>query len=468
MVQYTGFCQNNSLFYFNVPQSVYVANEDVKFSINGIKQQPLYIYLKLESTNGRLVQMYYVKVNQGTFISYFTLPAEISAGSYVLTAYLLQANGVDVAEEQTYIIHVTDGKYDDYATFLAKDSIQSKSNGPVIKTNKRSDIAKYLMGNNGCTIVNTKFGIDKSYSASIHVSAAIDTIFRLFYMLSDPTISSKVVCFNQSNRTCTKVQDLGNGIISVLYSENKSNNNFIFLNINTISEYTNLSPHYPKTKTPVLIKANNYLPINDLYNSSAERIKINQYFFEAKEDSLPVMVPKIKADNEYIMDNYEKFENLELFFKEVILPYKMENESGYKSIFLLTGIEKKWNKVKATLIIDGTIINDHTLLFDVKPQDLVSIKFYRKIETLRNYYGALGRNGIVEVTTKQPAKTNPFTFPNILKKRMTQTNYTLSPLPYLDPVFFIEATNSAHNDCIGEFSIYSTTDGKFLGRYNVE
>lgn len=461
----------SNLFYFNVPQSVYVANEEVKFDIVSYSEKPLFVYVKLQNTTSDDIVKAYVKTSNQLTLASIRLPNEIKAGSYFLTSYILNANGIAVAEHHTYMIHITDGKCVNYEYLSPSIVKNDKIPQSELKIKKRSNITgPAIRPALAYAIVNTDYRYAHSYQTSTFDNSSIDTCFRLFYKLINGSNDvNKLAVLNLNNKFCTKVQDCGNGIISTSFNENRANNELVFLDINAIATYEGLVSY----STPIVDRLSHTRltapeAINKLYKQSTDRIKINQYIAEENADSLVSQPARLKADNEYILENYEKFENLDLFFKEVVLPYKIDKSNGNFSIFLLTGVEKKWNKLKATLIIDGVIVNNHAKLFELLYEDVVSIRLYRKIETLRNHYGALGRNGVIEVTTKKPVAALRFIIPDVISSLKRTKHSLCESCPSFDPAFFTTSDNAMHNDCIGKFEVYNATANEWLGTYYVD
>jgi hypothetical protein len=461
----------SNLFYFNVPQSVFVANEEVKFAIASTSDKPLYVYVKLQNTSSLDVLNAYIKVSNKLALASVKLPNEIKAGSYILTSYLLNANGIDVAESHSYMIHVTDGKCQNYEQLTSKSNKNDTNTKRDVVLKKRSKIeGSSIKPATTYAIVNSEYAFTHSYQSSIFDNKSIDTCFRLFYKLTNgKNDANKLAVLNLSTKFCSKVQDCSNGIVSTMFNESKANNELVFLDINAIASYDGLSYYSPSlverlTRSTVSDPAS----INKLYKQSTDRIKIKQYMAEQSSDSSANQLVKLKADNEYVMENYEKFETLDLFFKEVVLPYKIDRSKGDFSIFLLTGVEKKWNKSKATLIIDGAIVNNHAKLFELKYEDVIAIRLYRKIETLRNHYGALGRNGVIEVTTKNPETIARFKIPNILNEKKNTDMSLMETIPDFDPSFFATSPNAMHNDCTGKFEVYQAMVNEWLGYYFVD
>jgi len=197
--------------------------------------------------------------------------------------------------------------------------------------------------------------------------------------------------------------------------------------------------------------------INSLSNNASLNQKINHLLFETaiKNNLLPEVT--IDADNKYELKNYQEFESLMLFIKEVVLPAKLVTTHKNKEqleIIILSGVNKKWYPNKALLMVDGLPIHNHAMIKDLVWKDISSIQLFRKIETLRKYYGSMGRNGVIEISTKNNSnqeipKINLIENIEMVGIRKDDTRPFLKPLQFLG-----ENTDFTHGDRIGKFYVF--------------
>ena len=217
------------------------------------------------------------------------------------------------------------------------------------------------------------------------------------------------------------------------------------------------------------------LPINKRIIESIEanrmRRKIYQWFEIEKNGNLSLgsrsNVPK--PSSSYNLDEFDEFESVERFLKEVSTPLKVSRskKEGIK-LRLVNPDDKPFYEGEPVLMVDGIVRSSINELLDIPINAISVIDFYNRRTELRRF-DLLGEFGIVSVRTNtQTRQSNPSNSLT-LKGLNGMMNYPIeqqggnalpdfSPLIYWNPNVGINASGKveidfAHSDDVGTFEI---------------
>lgn len=390
-------------FVFQISKSVYIQEDFLPIFLKKNIQPDLYIYLEISDLESKILQKEYIKLENDQKSFLCKLDADIKKGTYIVSAYLLGNDGLTIIENHQKSIHVIDENTNINEFYVFE-------NGAVQANPK---IVKSIKVNEALNIDNSMaFGIDSRLAKVTDIKVIFplgntllpDNSFRLFY--SSNTLESEIqnyLALNSENKKTEKVNYVESisGFSHRFYNSQDANKFLIFDSRNLKEVERPTAFNFDLSPTEKLKKISFEVNIKELYKELLMNKKLNEYYEIQHQPLYKEIKDNIVSDNEYLMSNYTSFENVNTFFKEVVFPLKRNN----KEIFLLSGVNKKWNVAKAVLIIDDHIVEDHSKIDNLDWSQLESIRLYRRIETFRQSYGSLGRNGIIEITTKNRVVT---------------------------------------------------------------
>ena len=464
LLLFTLYCSNlfgNQRIHFALPQNVFTKGELVPFLLKGI--DPNYNQLPVTITvhackDLKLVLQQHLLLNNKNPSYTLTLPEKMYEGSYVISAYVLEFNKPKIIESHAIVFHVIDqGISDQYYTFREAKSIISDSSIEKTKVKCREKLTNINPTD------NIKFSVDQSYyvkpkmKSEIHTGIA-DTLHRLYF--KSDRVNNLIAFFQHNRKPLNLVASNDNNFISgELSPDELHQKHFVF------DAFTNKPIDLSAEVIPLPFLVSDFVSmdtneidhINGLSNNASLNQKINHLLFEIPIINNLLPDVKIDADNTYELKNYQEFESLMLFIKEVVLPAKLVTASKNKEqleIIILSGVNKKWYPQKALLMIDGLPIQNHAKIKELVWKDISSIQLFRKIETLRKYYGSMGRSGVIEITTKNKStpenlKLNLIENVEMFRIKIDDTRPFLKPLQFLG-----ENTDLIHGDRIGKFYVF--------------
>ena len=467
----------NQRIHFALPQNVFTKGELVPFLLKGMdpKYNHLPVTISVHACKDlKLVVLQHLNINHKNPAYTLTLPEKMYEGSYVISAYVLEYNKPKIIESHAIVFHVIDqGISDQYYNFREAKSLISDS----FQENTKIKCREILKNINPTD--NIKFSVDQSYYVKPKIKTEIytgiaDTLHRLYF--KSDRVNNLLAFFQHNRKPLNLVASNENNFISgVLSPDEYHQKYFVF------DAFTNKPIDLSAVVIPLPFSVSDFVSmdtnvldhINSLSNNASLNQKINHLLFETaiKNNLLPEVT--IDADNKYELKNYQEFESLMLFIKEVVLPAKLVTTQKNKEqleIIILSGVNKKWYTNKALLMIDGLPIHNHAMIKDLVWKDISSIQLFRKIETLRKYYGSMGRNGVIEISTKNNSnqeipKINLIENIEMVGIRKDDTRPYLKPLQFLD-----KNTDLTHGDRIGKFYVFdfSAESLQFSTTYEVE
>ena len=141
---------------------------------------------------------------------------------------------------------------------------------------------------------------------------------------------------------------------------------------------------------------------------SRERKKIFQMFegFEFDVQSIPTKFEKqnLNPDKEYNLRNYSTFEDLPMFFTEV-LTYLKFKKSGKKFIAQMTNPTPTWEGFypgDPLFIVDGKITRDADYVARMEYSHLEQVDLFFDQKKLKDQFNVLGKSGVVTISTDLP------------------------------------------------------------------
>lgn len=129
--------------------------------------------------------------------------------------------------------------------------------------------------------------------------------------------------------------------------------------------------------------------------------QIENAYFEAKADSLPVITAKDKeiypGDSQlYILDNYTRFKTLKETFVEIIYLARIRKDAQGEPGFRVSGIQNSLDYgLQPLLLVDDVLVEDHAQFINYPSEKVESIEIFRN-----NFYlGPMVAQGLIRVKT---------------------------------------------------------------------
>jgi hypothetical protein len=160
---------------------------------------------------------------------------------------------------------------------------------------------------------------------------------------------------------------------------------------------------FPSKASPPLA----YTPgIRQYLEWSRMRKKIYQ-LYNALEMALPATVPltdsiPLKADRSLRPAEFEAFEDLATFFREISAPlsFKQERKTGQYSARMYNPDSFTDYPSAPVFVIDGKMTRDADFVARLKCSQIESIDLYYQPTQLLGYFKAIGRSGVVQIRSK--------------------------------------------------------------------
>ena len=420
----------------------------------------------LSDHSGDVIEHWAIHPDSSFFIGMIPVRESAIPGSYVLSVAIWDESYSRVLEESDQVVHIL-GKEDQiYYRFKAQTgTLQPESSSSGGESSPRQSICIQRKPNRDLAYVALKEWEVWRSRASFR---APDLSTRYGYELGvqlDSTIAGEWTVYDTQNMTSKSVNLVETG--GVLTMDD-------FAGAKELQLVGLLDNQLLQVKPPVmpalLWKPSDLeqlvLPsaqINELQDREEKRTLIGNIF----NYQYPLATPGSqnqaisRFDDEYDLSKFLPFESIELFIHEVVLPLKLLRKRNLHSIRVLNKDTKNWFEEAPVLMVNGIIQSSISPLFEIPYDQCISIRLYRSLETTRQRFGPLARNGVIEILTKPSYQTSE----NTLKVEglMPASPYSLSlpagrdaDTPILTPVplFGIARSNPVcytHNDETGEF-----------------
>jgi len=456
-----------------LPQNIITKGENIQFILSATDQNTPKIAVNIDvlfANNLQIISQNHVFAIPSPKVYDIDLTNLKEEGSYIINAYILELGQNKILESHSYIFHqIDEGISNQFYAFKNKEiKYVDNANITFSKLNKR----QLIQNQNDAQII--QYAIDEKYSYktthhSLILSGEVDTVHRFYF--GDKSVNNIYACYPNSKTSKKLTQTVDNSYLTISSNED----NFYLFDIFN-AQKVELQPNkidYAKIVTDlVLLDKVDIDFINALSPSASLTKKISYLVDESVVNNKKSSSLEIKSDNFYELSQYPEFESIPLFLKEVIYPSKMVKsklDKEKRDLILLSGVEKKWYTGKTLLIINDLPQPDHEVFLQMNWRELENIRLYRKVETLRNYFGPMGKNGVIEVYTKNYKASSAWITPNFLKEYQSTSPSIDDPKPRFKPLQFI-GTNTAnmHGDRIGKFNLFEVSKDKITLKSHYE
>ncbi|WBU88925.1 hypothetical protein [Cellulophaga omnivescoria] len=210
-----------------------------------------------------------------------------------------------------------------------------------------------------------------------------------------------------------KEYDTSKAIIQV-FNKNKEN---YTININNPKPVNLSSLTYKNPSIP--FSANKEIKKRSIHN------QIENAYFELKPDSILVKdkILQFTTENKltYQLDDYTRFKTVKETLVEIVNNVWSKKIGDDKYIFQVRMVNSNndyfdYSNIKALVIVDGIMVQDHTILMNYDARNIDTISIVRN----KYVYGEEIYEGIIEINTKKGDFKLPYSSLGIL-------NYSLSP-----------------------------------------
>ena len=141
---------------------------------------------------------------------------------------------------------------------------------------------------------------------------------------------------------------------------------------------------------------------------SRERKKIFQMFKGFESDVKPVSSKfekkTLNADKKYNLRNYSTFEDLPMFFTEV-LTYLKFSKKGKKYVAKMTNPTPTWEGTypgAPMFMVDGKITRDADFVSKIEYSHIDQVNLFFDLKNLKKQFNIIGKSGVVEIMTDLP------------------------------------------------------------------
>ncbi len=382
----------DALFNMQIPSKYFLLEDNVPLVFTKSHPGNLAIYIEVFDEKGSLVNKDYFLSEQPRQIIYLNGIDFATLGSYIISSYIYEKGTNQILQEVRKEIHFVGERKANYFSFY---HLENADNRPASTNTKINEVVAFDL--------NESIWVDEVFSNRSKLlinntkdNSIPDDRFKIFYKLNDEYKNTEdLLVVNKSSKTTEKLFKTNSGLIYHNFNKSEAKD-FIFINIKKSIIVENPFEVWNRSNENLINPNRNVLEVgNDIYKQLLLSSKISTHYNQHTFSSLNTMA-SVVSDNEYVIKFYPTFDKVDKFFKEVVQPLKISKDA----IYLLSGVNKTWNKEKALLMIDDKIIEDHSQLFLIPLEKILSIKLFRKIETFKKHYGLLARNGLVEVVTK--------------------------------------------------------------------
>ena len=148
----------------------------------------------------------------------------------------------------------------------------------------------------------------------------------------------------------------------------------------------------------------------EYFELSRKRKKIYQYF-KALEFSLNPQIAaterrNLKPNMTVDIQEYEPFENLATFFKEVLTPlrFRQEKDSTYYAVMYNPGDRRidYYYEGRPLFIIDGKLTRNADFVARMPTDQIQTVDLYFDEDLLRRYFKVFGGSGVIRINTSIP------------------------------------------------------------------
>jgi hypothetical protein len=444
-----------------LPQNIYTKSEKINLIVfpldQNITKLPITVSI-ISCLSKNTISQYLLYADIHSKIYEIGVPSQLEEGSYIIKTSILAETENKIVEDHAHIFHLLEnGISNRYYSF--KDNqyqIEDKSGNSIKNIHLREGLNQLATSSNLKFSIDEKFLFKPSY-INYFKEGKVDTVHRYFY----PNIEvNNLYAFYPGNRKTIKLTQSSNANNNYLTVNDFDNQGFYifdtFKSKIADAKQQNITQENEKYEVVLLDKTD-----VEFINSLSESAIITERITYLIEDNIPLPQAtdvEVLSDNTYNLAEFPEFESVILFIKEVVYPAKIVKskiKTAGREIILLSGINKKWYNDKAQLIINGVPQNDHEALLQMNWKDISTVRLYRKIETLKSYYGAMGRNGVIEITTKNATIPPNLSTPIFLQPKMVNERIKADSKPIFRPLQSIgQQEELTHGDRTGTFNLF--------------
>lgn len=516
IVQAQGNSEESIIIHLNKP--FYTTGENIWYKLyfpNSFKQQNLALKLALVNGEGQSLNEHFLKTeNQSSVDGYFKVPYEAPSGHYhfvIMGTAKLDKTKVKLGE--IFIPIYNDLGDTQNNTLLAKVPSSLAANLSDLNVDLKLNTDSWSRRDQVSASVAVTDKEGKPVSANLSIS--IKDV-GLLQMAAQEASSIHRIPLATTNQAAKLEEDIYiNGrvedqqgkpwqstILAVysptekqfFYTKSSPNGRFA-LKLPNLQGNRNLQfMDYQRTDLKVTLDDNIVL---DDPPVTATKSEISQYLawsqmrkkiyqlYNTLEDPLSRLAPTINAlalesDQQFVMEHYEKFDDLSIFFNEIVTPFKLRKKGkrGYVArMFNPAQQIRTFYKGSPLFIVDGLLSRDANFIYNIPIEKIDTIDLFFEMQQLKTQFGPIGNSGIVDIKTSLtemdlPAEdaANIFPIRGIQYAiEETQTAERNSTQPHIGPQLFWTA--SAQTNAKGEFPfsfIQSDDIGNFLIEISVQ
>lgn len=144
------------------------------------------------------------------------------------------------------------------------------------------------------------------------------------------------------------------------------------------------------------------------------RKKLEQHFeVDGADDSeeMTYDLNTLTPDATYDISEYEAFEKVSGFFKEILTPLRFREKKGVFEAYMYDPTErrasKKYYQGKPVFIVNGMVTRDGHYIANLPISKIETVDLFFAPKALRNQFNAFGRFGVVRITSNDPSLKVP-------------------------------------------------------------
>lgn len=154
------------------------------------------------------------------------------------------------------------------------------------------------------------------------------------------------------------------------------------------------------------VRSNTKSSLPEYLSWSRLRKKIYQFYgsIESPLNVGPstVEIQTYKPDQRFVMAHYTPFEDLTIFFNEIVTPFKLRQRGkrGYQArMFNPTQQIRQFYKGSPVFIVDGLLTKDANFIYNIPIEKIDTIDLYFYPQSLQPKFGPIANSGIVVMKT---------------------------------------------------------------------
>ena len=393
-----------------VPKPVVQQGETVWYGVvldNYLLREGKYPVLHgyIKDHTGDLIDHWVMRPDSGFFIGQHPFSESLVPGSYVLSVAIWNDSYSQVLEESDQMIHVLGGEDQTYYRFRDfTGALEAGGQSPGSESTPRQSICIQRQSEPALAFVAMQ---EWDAWRSWATLRAADLSTRYGYAMGvqlDSSIAGAWTVYDLQTMTSSSIdlQETG-GALTVADFTGQKRIQLIGLLDNRVLDVKAIPMPDLLWKPADLIRLE--LPVetkHQLQDQEEKRALIGNIFGYQNPRHNPATqtISNSRYDDEYDLSKFLPFESLELFIHEVVLPLKLIRKRNIHSIRVLNADTKNWFEDAPVVMVNGILQPDLSPLFNIPYDQCLAIRLYRSLETTRQRFGPLARNGVIEIVTK--------------------------------------------------------------------